>query len=104
MCAPFHMKTYLKLSQLLHQLLLLLGVAQRGDDVEEDLQKVQTLSGHVGQSEDGRDAVGKNTQQRMTGLQTNFFFHSFFEAHRLKFSVDPNVFLFFISCPILACK
>lgn len=57
---------YLKLGQLLHQLLLLLGVAQRGDDVEEDLQQVQTLSGHVGQSEDGRDAARKNTQLAVT--------------------------------------
>lgn len=64
MFAPFHLKTYLKLGQLFHQLLLLLGVAQRGDDVEEHLQQVQTLSGHVGQSEDRRDAARK-TQQRL---------------------------------------
>lgn len=64
MFAPFRLKTYLKLGQLFHQLLLLLGVAQRGDDVEEHLQQVQTLSGHVGQSEDRRDAARK-TQQRL---------------------------------------
>lgn len=70
--AQFHLRTYLKLGQLLHQLLLLLGVAQRGDDVEEDLQQVQTLSGNVGQSEDGRDAANKNTQLAVTQQKLTF--------------------------------
>lgn len=33
-------RTYLKLSELLHELLLLFAVAQRRNDVEEDLQQV----------------------------------------------------------------
>lgn len=48
---------YLKLSELLHELLLLLAVAERRQDVEEDLKQVQTLSRHAGQGEDGCDAT-----------------------------------------------
>lgn len=51
--------TDLKLSQLLHKLLLLLAVAEWRDDVEEDLQQVKTLSRYTGQGKNGRDAAGK---------------------------------------------
>ena len=48
---------YLELRELLHQLLLLLAVAQWRQDVQEDLQEVQTDSRHAGQGEDRRDAA-----------------------------------------------
>lgn len=54
-------RTHLKLGKLLHELLLLLGVAQWRNDVQEDLQQIETLSRHAGQSEDGCDAARKNT-------------------------------------------
>lgn len=52
--------TYLKLGQLLHELLLLFAVAERREDVEEDLQEVKALSGHTRQGENRRDAVREN--------------------------------------------
>lgn len=52
---------YLKLSELLHELLLLLAVAEWGDDVEEDLEQIQTFPRHTGHGEDGSDAAQETT-------------------------------------------
>ena len=51
MCA-----SHLELCELLHELLLLLAVAEGRQDVEEDLEVLQALPRHVGQGEDGSDA------------------------------------------------
>lgn len=51
------LQTYLKLSQLLHELLLSFTVAEGRDDVEEHLEQVQTLPRDTGQGKDGRDAA-----------------------------------------------
>ena len=48
---------YLELSELLHELLLFLAVAEWGDDVEEDLEQIQTFPRHTGHGEDGSDAA-----------------------------------------------
>lgn len=60
-------QTYLKLSKLLHELLLLLTVAEWRDDVEEDLEQVETLPRHAGQREDGCDSARKSMQEYMIG-------------------------------------
>ena len=56
---------------MLHELLLLLAVAERRQDVEEDLKQGQTLSRHAGQGEDGCDATAQRDNVRDTpGLNT----------------------------------
>lgn len=60
-CACVCVRACLELGELLHQLLLLLAVAQRGEDVQEDLEEVQTLPRHTGQGEDGCDAAHTHT-------------------------------------------
>lgn len=54
---------YLELRELLHQLLLLLAVAEWREDVQENLQKVQVFSRNAGQGEDGRDAAQTQTRE-----------------------------------------
>jgi len=56
--------SHLELRQLLHELLLLLAVAERRQDVEEDLEEVQVLTRDAGQGEDGRDAADTRERER----------------------------------------
>ncbi len=58
-CALVRVCLYLELRELLHELLLLLTVAQRRKNVEKDLQKVQILPTHTGEGENGRHTVGR---------------------------------------------
>ncbi len=57
MCALVRVCLYLELCELLHELLLLLDVAQRRKNVEKDLQKVQILPRNTGDGENGCHTV-----------------------------------------------
>lgn len=55
----------LELGELLHELLLLLAIAEGGQDVEENLEQIQILPGNTREREDRRDAAHRNGVMRL---------------------------------------